>query len=209
VLSRNQRILALATLTLTLGWLLAWLGFSLARHSRVTPESVRTYVAATDFAQLNAQARQAALRQLAAYLNALSPEDRRRARLESAWGSWFEAMTDDERAWFVEATLPTGIKQMLSAFEQLTEEKRQQAVEDALKRLKDAQEQSARDDTESPPAESPALNEELRQRMTRTGLAAFYSQSSARTKAELAPVLEELQRMMESGAMLRPRRHRE
>jgi len=103
--------------------------------------------------------------------------------------------------------MPTGFKQMITAFEQQSEEKRKRAIDEALKRLKETQSEvqtgqnpSASGDTNRPPPLSPELEAKVRT----IGLKSFYSQSSAQTKAELAPVLEELQRLMESGRM--PRR---
>ena len=100
--------------------------------------------------------------------------------------------------------MPTGFKQTLAAFEEMPEDKRRRTVEQALKQMKESHEKLAASG-QAPPAgtNSVALSEELRQKVTTMGLKSFYSQSSAQTKAELAPVLEEMQRMMESGRMLR------
>jgi hypothetical protein len=102
----------------------------------------------------------------------------------------------------------TGFKQMLTSFEQLPEEKRRRAVDDALRRLREERDQIAagqgrpnRGSTNGPPV----LSEELQAKVRTIGLKTFYSQSSAQTKAELAPVLEELQRVMESGRPFRGR----
>jgi len=98
---------------------------------------------------------------------------------------------------------------MLAAFEQLPEEKRRRAIDDTLRRLKEAQQrdpammgaEGQNNGTNKPPV----LSKELEQKVRTIGLQTFYSQSSAQTKAELAPVLEELQRVMESGRPMRGR----
>ena len=191
---------------LVLAWVLATGGYVIARSTRVTAEKVRAYLRAVDFARLNGSERERALRELARRLNALSLEERRNARFDREWSRWFAAMTEDEKQGFIEATMPTGVKQMLTSFEQLPAERRRKAVDNALKRLKEAREDLDRGaavpadlDTNAPPA----LSEDVRRTITTVGLRTYYSSSSAEMKAELAPVLEELQRMMEHGAFLR------
>jgi hypothetical protein len=49
------------------------------------------------------------------------------------------------------------------------------------------------------------ISPELEQRIRTLGLQTYFTQSSAQTKAELAPLLEELQRVMEMGGRLHRR----
>ena len=92
----------------------------------MTAEKVKTYAESVDISKLSGAARAKAIRDLAAMLNSLSVEERQKARFERAARSWFDQMTEDEKAEFIEATMPTGFKQMLTSFEQLPEEKRRQ-----------------------------------------------------------------------------------
>jgi len=188
-------------------WIVAIIGFRIARNSKMTAEKVKAYVESVDLSKLTAAARAKAIKDLADKLNALSIEERRQARLDRIARKWFDQMTEDEKAGFIEATMPTGFKQMLTSFEQLPEEKRRRAVDDALRRLKEAREKmSTGDNSMAQGTNGPVLSEELQAKVRTIGLKTFYSQSSAQTKAELAPVLEELQRVMESGRPFRERR---
>lgn len=208
-MTRLRWRLAIQTLALVGAiWAVALMGFSLARNARVTPEKLLAFTQQTDLSQLRGEARAKALRELARQLNALPMEDRRRARLDGSIWSWFEKMTEEEKAQFVEATLPTGMRQMLTAFEELPEDRRHRAIDDALKRLRQAGNEmsSGAELGEQAGTNSPSLSPELEARIRTIGLKTFYSQSSAQTRAELAPVLEELQRAMQSGRMLDRRR---
>jgi hypothetical protein len=189
-------------------WVVALTGYRIAKNAKVTAEKVKAYAEAVDISQLKGEARARALQQLEDMLNRLSLEERRKARLDRAAWNWMERMTEEEKAQFIEATMPTGFKQMLTSFEQLPEDKRRKTVDDALRRLREARDQAGgmpaggpRGGTNGPPI----LSEELQAKVRSIGLKTFYSQSSAQTKAELAPVLEEMQRIMESGRPFRGR----
>lgn len=194
-------------------WVIALTGYWIARSQRVTPEKIRAYLQGVDFAHLEGEARAQALRELARKLNRLTYDDRRAARLDREWTRWFEAMTETEKSEFIEATLPSGFRQMLGAFEQLPPDRRRRTVDEALKRLKEARDTLESDDGQALPDGDtntnsfPVISEAVRQQVITTGLKSFYSQSSAQTKAEAAPLLEELQRMMENGAFLRGQHH--
>jgi len=187
-------------------WALAIAGYAFARNAKVTPEKVKAYIASTDLSKLSGDARARAIRKLADMLNALSMEDRRKARLERLTWGWFGEMTEEEKGNFLEMTMPTGFKQMLTSFEQLPPDKRHRTIDDALRRLREGQGrgpfgQGGGNGTNG----APVLSDDLQAKVRTIGLKALYSDSSAETKAELAPLLEEMQRVMESGRPFRGR----
>jgi len=201
MISQRWRPVALSGIAVLAIWVVALAGFSMARNARVTAEKVQAYAESVDLAKLSGDARAKALRKLEDLLNALSADERRKARLDGVSWRWFDVMTEEEKAAFIDATMPTGFKQMLASFEQLPEEKRRRTVDDALRRLRETQVKlrGAAGDPNPGTNGAPALSADLQTKIRKIGLQAFYSQSSAQTKAEMAPVLEELQRVMESG----------
>lgn len=206
----RQRVVFGALLVLILAWVIAGTGFWLAGQMKVTPDKVLIFLRETHLAELQGRVREKAVEQLGKMMARLTPQERRDIQLTSAWRRWILEMTDNERGDLLEATLPSGIQQMLASFEELPEDRRLRALNDAYKRLREAQNELARADPEesSNTNDLPELSPELQERALRTGLKTFYSESSAQTKAEMAPLLEEIQRSMESGRLFRPTRQR-
>ena len=96
----NERFKPVAALVgaLALAWLVAWAGFGLARMSRMTAQKVVAHATSVNLSELSGDARTKAIQKLADMLNRLSPEERRRARLDGVWQSWFEEMSEVEKA---------------------------------------------------------------------------------------------------------------
>jgi hypothetical protein len=187
-------------------WAAAFAGYTVFKNLKVTAEKVRVYVDTVDLSKLSADERARAIQRLADMLNKLSAEERRQMRLGRAAEGWFLQMTEEEKGAFIEATMPTGFKQMINAFEDQPPERRQRAIDSALKRLREASsEMAAQRAVFGGGTNRSPLSPELEEKVRTIGLKTFYSQSSAETKAELAPLLEKLQRAMESGRMMRGR----
>ena len=206
MISQRKRAVVWAAVALAGIWILALAGFWISDSLKVTAAKVRAYVESVNFNKLSAAARAKALQNLAAKINALSLEERQQMRLDRSAYRWFDQMTEEEKGTFIEATMPTGFKQMISAFEEMPEERRRWVIGDVLKNMRESSGRApGGQDAMGQGTNGPPISEELQAKVRTIGLKSFYSQSSAQTKAELAPVLEELQRAMESGRAFRGR----
>lgn len=197
--AQHQRFLLFSIAGLALVWLLAWAGYEFAKNAKLTPEQVSAYAHSLDLSKLSAADRSKALHKLADWLNGLSAEERRGMTTDMAL---FGQLTEEEKAWFLEATMPTQIKQALAMFERLPEDRRQKVIDGALRDLR-AQAANAQSDGQAGTNAPPQISPELEAKVRTLGLKTFYSESSAETKAELAPLLNELQLQMENGRQFR------
>jgi hypothetical protein len=180
-------------------WMLAWSGYVLSKHSRMTAEKVRQYQKSFDLSRLSAAERLKALKALAEKLNALSAEERQLWRLDL---DWFRQLTDEEKAYFIDAFLPGDMQIALKMFEQWPRERQQEQIDSALKELRaHAANPDAHQLSELNGTNGPLLTPALDQKIRTIGLTSLYSKGSAQTKAELAPLLIEVQRQFESGQL--------
>src|SRR5213080_3067076 len=130
MLSHRWRPVLFCVVAVMVIWVIAMTVFFIARNSKPTAEKVRAYAESIDLKKLSPAERAVAIKKLAEKLNALPKEERQRAQMEQVAKEWFDQMTEEEKGTFLEATMPTGFKQMLAAFEELPEEKRRRTIED-------------------------------------------------------------------------------
>jgi hypothetical protein len=198
--NRRHRPLLFAAVALAIVWGATVMAFHLAGKTRMTAEKVRQFTLSIDLAKLSAADRDQAIADLAARVNALTFEERLKWRRGDEWKKWFAVMTEAERRKFIAATLPTGFQQTLNAFSQLPTGQRKKFIDDAVQRLKEdgnaGLNRSVADYGQSGP---PPLSPELENQVRALGMKQLYSDSSAEAKAELAPLLEEMQRQIHAG----------
>ncbi len=197
--NRAFRPLMYAAGALVLVWVVALTIYYFSGKSKMTVEKLHEYVLATDLGQLSDADRGRSIDQFADMVNSLSPEDRAKWRRLNDWKKWFAQMTEAERARFIDKTLPSGFKQMMDAFSQLPADQRKKMVDDAVNNLKQGTVNNSGGayGNNGPPPLSPELEQQVRQ----IGLQALYTTSSAETKAELSPLVEQLELQIHSGRM--------
>ena len=193
----RQRVFFTAVLAILGVWLLAWAAYTLAKKSKLTADRVMAYQDSLDLDKMSAEARRRALQLLVDKLNALSADERSKWHLDR---DWFRRLTEEEKSWFIEAVLPGEMKRALAYFEKLPKAQQQRDIDNAMEDLR-RHAANPRRPTARDASNEPMVSPELDKKIRTMGLNALYTQGSAQTKAELAPLLLEVQRQMENGVL--------
>jgi hypothetical protein len=158
------------------------------RQARPTAQSLTVYLEKHPLATESGTKRAKIITRVGNMLNGLSLEDRQTLRGDGVTRDFFISLTPAEQANFLDATLPAGFKQIMEAFNKMEPEKRKEFVNRALAEAKKRQ-------GEAPPA---GLNDQLVQKMVNQGLNTFYAEASANAKLDLDPLIEQMQRNLQS-----------
>lgn len=173
--------LALAAIWLVAGSVMMW-----ARSVKPSPQTVAQLVDSNPLDGRAPEERKKVIDTVVGQIGRLDFDERRATRLEKRPEAFFKNLTPEEKAYFVEQTVPAGFKQMIEAINKMTPEKRVKFVAKAIEDMRRQREEGG----EAPPN----YGDPNVQKIMSSGLQSFYSEASPEAKMDLAPLIEEMQR---------------
>ncbi len=172
-----------------------WVGASIAlreiREQKPTADRLLAFVGTTDLDALRGRDRERHLERFADQVNRLPFEERQKLREAEGLRDVFEKMYPAERDRFLERTLPTGFREVMDAFNKMTSEERRKHVDRALRDMR------ARAGEIGPGGIEERLDDAQVRKIIDEGLQSFYRDSTAETKMDLAPLIEEMQAQLQ------------
>jgi hypothetical protein len=161
-----------------------------ARSQKPTPDRLLAYVEANPMEGKSPGDRSEVMEKVAKQLNGLTYDERRDLRMSRRLDRFFLSLKPDEQSRFLDLTLPEGFKQMMDALNKMKPDKRKQFVERTLSDMR-------KDEAISDEERERFLSDPNTQKMIDQGLKSFYTEASAETKLDVAPILEQMQRNLQ------------
>jgi len=199
-------VIAKALIAVAVVWGLVFGTLQLAGYYKVTPEKVEKYARENPLDDsMSDEARLKIVEGLANRVNQLDDEQRKKSREnrreDGAMQDFFKSFRKDEWARFVELTAGPHFDAVMRSFNAMEPAQRKEMVAQILKDMKEGNRLSPRESEELE-----AGGVELFEKIADEGVRSYYSEASAATKIDLAPVLEQMQKtMQERGARRGPR----
>lgn len=172
-------------------WAVAGGAIYFARGVKPTPEKVMRYLENNPLEGAGQDKRGKVIEKVATQLNQLAYEERREVRMSRRLDGFFKTLSSEEQTRFLDLTLPTGFKQMMEALNKMTPERRKKFVEKSLADMK----KRAGDESLEGQPEMDANG----QKIIDQGFRSFYSEASAETKMDVAPLIEQLQKNIQGA----------
>ncbi|HEX8295283.1 MAG TPA: hypothetical protein VF593_03225 [Chthoniobacteraceae bacterium] len=176
-----------AAIILVLVWVGAGGVIFWASRTKPTPERLATFLSENPLENSSGRNRAKIIDGAAEQLNALSYEQRREVRVGKKLDAFFRSLTPEEQTAFLDRTLPSGFKQMMDSLNKMDPAKRRKFVERTLNDLR-------REEGNAPKPDDPNI-----ERIVQQGMKSFYSEANAEVKMDLTPLIEQMQKNIQSG----------
>lgn len=173
-------------------WIIAGIAIWWAKSSKPTPEHIAAYVEKHPLEGKSPNDRAKTMEKVAGQLNALTYEERREVRLSRKLDEFFRQLNSNEQDRFLDLTLPNGFKQMMEALNKMDRVKRKDFVEKTISEMRKQEDAAMTDE-----ARERFQDDRHVQKIIDQGLKSFYSEASAETKMDIAPILEQMQRNLQ------------
>lgn len=191
----TARPLFIALLAIAAIWGAVAAVMGLTEKHTSSPEKVQELMASAPWLEdenLDHEARRKYLDEVIAHVNRLDFEQRRQSREDNreVGQRFMDSLDMEERHRFIEQTVENHFKNVMKAFNQMTQEERQRIVAQARRDM----------ERENPENQNMRRlqreDEKVYEKVVEKGLGAYYEEASAETKMDLAPLMEEMQQRM-------------
>lgn len=191
----RNRLLIKGLLAIAVLWSGTFAVIRIVGNLKPTPEKIAAYVEANSLDEISDSGeRKKVIGRIAGMLNQLEVDDIRKieagGRGREAQRKLFSAMTEEEQWYFMDLRMGKAFSQMMEVFNEMDRDERKATVQRALNQIRSGE--------EGPGQRGPleGSDAEMLEKVTNAGLQAYFRDASAETKVDLAPLMEEVQKVM-------------
>ncbi|MDF1816076.1 MAG: hypothetical protein P1V20_28000 [Verrucomicrobiales bacterium] len=197
-MNARKRLLIQGGVALLALWVALGAVIKIAGNMKPSPRKIMAYAEKHPLDEIDdPEQRKETIGRIAEMMNQLEGEDLRKLEEESSRTkrqAMLESMSPEEQWFFMEKRMGRAFSQMMEVFNEMDRPERKKVVERALKQIRDDERGMPMDEAEP----------EMIEKVANAGMKAYFEDSSAETKLDLAPLMEEMQKILSSPG----RRHR-
>lgn len=190
-------------------WLVIGGVIKVAGSMKPTPDKIRKYAQQNSLTEIeDPEKRRKVISKIAEMMNEMDPKDLRDFEREEndreLQRAFMESMSAEEQWLFMDKRMGKAFSQMMTVFNDMDRDERKKMVADALKEIRRQKESGDYPEDQESMEE---MDPEIVDKIAEAGLEAYFSDASAETKIDLAPLMEEVQGLIQ-GTSRRSHRHR-